>query len=340
MRASGAIPRASRIAAVLSVLCLAAWAWLASVGDGVAAADLLLEAHAAIKSAPAIHIVTEIDDGPGTPIVESWQVWSVVGLGIRTESATFINGYNERTKTQWYYNRCTEVARITQQQETSIGHGFLQRGRLEQNIEYLLVKARGDEDDFRDDQVLVDGQPRRRMSCQDERGYVRAVELDAATLRILRTESWTRVVEGSAPQPQRVVTKFHHLLSEEVDPSLFELRIDEGVEVLTATAKDAAIHQCSINLRDLMSALGDTGWPADTEKAIREWEGFRESMLRCPLVRPTGSLQYSISERAAAAASPCDLPSDVVVFECDRHDGVLIRGYVDGHAMAVPRPQN
>ncbi len=343
MHASRRIPHAARIAAVLVMASFLAWGWSHWADGRVASAEILQGALATLENAPAVHITTEVYTGPGTMVLDRWEILSVAGLGFRSDHSDHIEVYNEKTKKRYSYYPNESVVRVTEQQETSIGYEFLRRGRQDENVHYMIVQAREGSLSFRDEAVMVDGRAIRRLSCDDERGYAVIVELDPAVGRVLRTESWTHVVEGSAPQPQRVVTRFDYPDLEEIDPSLFRFEADSETEMSVATPSQASLNQCLTNLRDLVGSLWiyegkhPEGLPSDLEGVIRGWEGFRESMLHCPLVRPDGTLQYSCTLKALGVNSVVNLPWDSVVFECDRHEDVIVQSYGGSHAMTVPK---
>lgn len=332
------------LAVAAAIVVAVLWSAGGRNGTTARAAELLQSALDDLQDAAAIHIVWVVDDGPGTLERESMQMWVAAGLGVRMEGPGSVEIYNEQERKRYVYHAGTRTVRIVEGQETSTGWFLMQRGRQDENIEQVLMKLHSGGAGFRDEQFLVDGRTVRRLSCTDERGYRVMVELDPTAGRILKTESWTRVVEGSAPAPQRVRTTYHHLQPNEIDRSLFSLDMDEDVRVIVASPSQQAVRQCIANLLDLTGALmyyegaGSDGLPAELSPVIRSWGGFRESMLHCPLVKSNGQLQYALGGRFAEAKSLLDIPFDAVVFECDLHGDRIPQSYGGGHAMVVPRP--
>lgn len=341
LRARGVVPTGLRLAVVLIVGVAAVSLWDRPYATPLASAEILQEAISSLGTVTGIHITTEVDSGEETTLLDRWEIWSVLDLGIRDEHFGFVSIYNEKKRKRYEYDKTSAKVTITEHQETGIGREFLRRGRQDENLQYLLVKACDSSPDFTDEDIVIDGQLIRRLSCRDDRGYPIIVDLDPFARRILRTESRLCRVENNETEPRRVITRYEHLESGDVDASFFELDWPAVTEVVVTPPDFAAKRQCLTNLRDLVYVLmlyeedHANALPGDVEQAIRSSEGFRESSLHCPLVQTNGKLQYWLNPDALKAKSIWDLPPDTVIFECILHEDSAVRSYADGHSAVV-----
>ncbi|HKQ47485.1 MAG TPA: hypothetical protein VJZ71_05410 [Phycisphaerae bacterium] len=310
----------------------------AASGPGEASGPLSLQsAFGAMKSAEAIHIKNELDKGKGTPVTQSWDCWSASGLGYRSDLPGHTEIYDEKSRRM--YRGGPEGGAVVERYETSIGTELLRRGRQEESIEYLIARQRCGDANVRHERIEANGKLIHRISCSDDASRPLVVEFDPAEMRILKTESWTRRDKTTGEEPTRVVTTYEYPSLAQLDPKLFEIPDgNQRAGVHVVPSDQAALEQCLTNLRDIAGQMmkyeehHPEGLPADLEKAIRSEEGFRESMLHCPLIPTNGRLQYE-SKLKPGTKSFAEMPFDSVVFECRNHGGRVAQVYGGGHAM-------
>lgn len=320
----------------LVVVCLSPL-WFQTQSGSAAILEAVISGFDEIS---AVHIATRVDDGVGTPTKESWEVWSVRGLGHRSDSEGSIRIYNIPKGTLYVLDRASNVVTTSKLEESALTLEFLRRGEAEKNVHALIVQAKSKSQGFGDELVQDDGREFRRMKGTDTLGRPIIVDIDPATNRVIRTQSWTHASEHY-PSVRSVVT-FDYPAAHEIESTHFELVIPEGVAIQQATPDQEALRQCMTNLQDIFYALmqfsemHDGRLPSEAEMAVRQWEGFRESMLFCPLSRPGVTFSYIWRLSELDVDSLYDVKWDVVLLECKQHAGGAVQVYAGGHAMFVP----
>lgn len=326
---------------VLTAPILGSFVGCAANGPSGSSSPLALQsAFDATKAAPAIHITTEIDKGEGTPVTESWDVWAAAGLGYRANHPSQTEVFDEQKKRLCRMGPRGMSGEILYGYETCMSSEFLRRGRQEESIEYLIAQEKCGNPSFQKQEIDVNGTIIHKITCNDELSRPIAVEFDPLSRHILRTESWIRPNKESGIESTRIVTRYEYPQIGKLDPKLFEIPEPNprtGIKVVNPD--ETAMQACLSNLRDVVGLMmkyeehHQEGLPSDLEKAIRSEEGFRESMLHCPLMPANGKLQYA-SELKPGTKSFVEIPFDTVIFECRNHKGRVVQVYGGGHAMA------
>lgn len=305
----------------------------------LASAALLGAAISDLGRVSAVHVSTHIDDGPGSPVKESWETWSVRDLGHRTEDEHLLSIYNIPKAEMYVLDRTTNTMTTTKLDESGLTLEFLRRGLPEESVLVVCMhQAESNSRTITDELVDEADRTLRRITAIDDRGHPIQVNIDPRTNLVTQTESWTFPLESSPSV--RVVTTFDYPAFEAIDRTLFELPAQQGVVTQETAPDQRAMMQCLFNLQDTFAALTSYSaahggeLPADLDPALRDWEGFRESMLYCPLSSPGAEHRYLWDTRELKA--PFDeLDSDAVLMQCKRHPGGTIELYGDGHAMFV-----
>lgn len=307
-----------------------------------ASAEVLRAALAALETPPAIHIVTETDDGPGTPLRERWEIWSAKGLGYRMEDSCSLEVYDARNAMRYVRDKTTNEAQMTDLDDSALMLEFLGRGELKRSLRMLAQAAEDVEVSVADEPIQGLEKSTRRLSLTDANGRPVLADIDLTMERILRIEFWTAPSVDRAPV--RVVSAFEYFAADDLSPSLFEALALGDAHIRRTSSDRAALQQCLTNLRDLATAVLDYAehhggtMPVDVE-LVRQWEGFRETMLFCPTKVSNGTVQYVNYLKELGGRRCAELSWDTPLFECGRHAQGTLRSFVGGHAMLVPEAQ-
>lgn len=331
------------ITVVAMLAAIATTVWWPRTNMPVALGDVLESASNDSGEAKAVCIRTRTDLGPDTEVRDSWTTWIAAGLGHRTEMVGQIEVYDQENRREGHFDPSGKLLTLVKDQETSIGSEFLRRSRISDCVEYMIIKARQPECGIESETLDFSGVRIQRLSCVDEYGHDIVVELDPARNRILRTESWTVSTkhDDKIIDPVRVVTKYEYPDIDAIDRSLFHVP-DPDARTVVATDDQAALQQCMINIRDILGAFfryeddHSNGIPDDIAAFLKSKDGFRESMMHCPLTPADRTFQYQI-RFPNGARSLVSAHYSAVIIECTAHQKNIVRGFADGHCESVKR---
>lgn len=330
--------------AVAAGLALALiWFWPGSPAVSNASAEVLRAALAKFDEIQAVHVVREIDDGPGTATRDRADFWIVRDAGYRTESAGRVEIYNVAEQKHYVHDMAQNTLAVTRYRDPAPLSALLQRCRAESRVEHLHELALHSAQRVLDEEIKHDKLTFRRLVSNDTQGRPLVVEIDSATQRVLRSEEWTLGVPEQPPVRQ--VFRFEYPEPAQFDPALFAPPHAPDAKIISGGVLTEARMQSMINLRHLgmMAVTYAQAHEGRLPKTLEELAPYAPNgdlaavtAMKLPGNEGTVRVKYRIAELGIERMEQLDPAA--ALFEYELPEGTA-RCFGDTHVEFAPKPE-